>query len=122
MAYLLVRYSQYWKRATETQLFSHLGPFVDINPIQYNPYTEQMWKSALVFFDESLKPLEEHVGRKMKERLSSCSGNVFQVTPRRFATAIFFHSKLTNFSLISAARMLHSLSKFNPKERNTKFA
>lgn len=38
-----------------------------------------MWKSALVFFDENLKPLEEHVGQKIKEKLGSCNGSVPQV-------------------------------------------
>lgn len=53
--------------------------YVEINAIQYNPYTEPMWQAALTSFNENLKPIQEYVAKKIEEKLKYCSTNVLQV-------------------------------------------
>lgn len=67
--------------------------YVEINAIQYNPYTEPMWQAALKSFNENLKPIHEYVAKKIEEKLKYCSTNVLQVL------TIFEVNVLFNFFL-----------------------
>ncbi|XP_043547742.1 cytoplasmic dynein 2 heavy chain 1 isoform X2 [Chiloscyllium plagiosum] len=40
--------------------------FAGLNPVQYNPYTEPLWKTAVAQFERSIAPSEQKVASKLK--------------------------------------------------------
>lgn len=41
-------------------------PFLNLNAIQCNPYTEPYWQAAVSQFDKSLRSVEDSVAKKLK--------------------------------------------------------
>ena len=52
--------------------------FAGSNPIQYNPYTEPLWRAAVNQFGSSLIPAESRIAGKLKYQLRSINGNTLQ--------------------------------------------
>ncbi|XP_068082912.1 cytoplasmic dynein 2 heavy chain 1 [Anabrus simplex] len=53
----------------ELQTKDTFKPFIGLNPIQYNPYTEPLWRTAIKQFESSIRPTEERVALKLKTQL-----------------------------------------------------
>lgn len=78
--------------------------FIGMNFILYNPYTENIWKAALNSFNQNLRSAEEFVGKKIKQKLASCSGNILQVSLSVFQVykQAYFKAFHEQFTLILA--------------------
>ncbi|CAG0920502.1 unnamed protein product, partial [Notodromas monacha] len=50
-----------------------------LNPVQYNPYTNNVWLSALQQYENFLKPAERRIAEKLKGQLRSLEDNVLQL-------------------------------------------
>jgi dynein heavy chain 2 len=50
-----------------------------LNPVQYNPYTEPLWRAAVKQFERSLIVTEERVAGKLKIQLQTANVNTSQV-------------------------------------------
>ncbi len=72
-----------------TQLLSHneqaelktaksFEPFRDLNPVQYNPYTEPQWRGAVTSFEAALVPAENRIAGKLKAQLRNMNANTLQ--------------------------------------------
>ena len=62
----------------ELKVHRSFEPFVGLNPIQYNPYTEPLWQAAVNQFGNSLVPAENRIAGKLKYQLRSITGNTLQ--------------------------------------------
>ncbi|XP_047126593.1 cytoplasmic dynein 2 heavy chain 1 isoform X1 [Hydra vulgaris] len=54
-------------------------PFIGLNPVQYNPFTVPLWKTAVVQYGKSIEPIEERVAIKLKEKFSNTKAKSFQL-------------------------------------------
>ena len=72
-----------------TQLLSHseqdelktseaFEAFKNVNAIQYNPYTEPIWKSAIKHYENALAPAEHRIAGKLKNQLRNMNANTMQ--------------------------------------------
>ncbi|XP_023242269.1 cytoplasmic dynein 2 heavy chain 1-like [Centruroides sculpturatus] len=52
--------------------------FKDLNPLQYNSYTDQIWKSAIKRYEDELFPAEKRVANKLRMQLQTTQNNVLQ--------------------------------------------
>ncbi|MFT7803200.1 cytoplasmic dynein 2 heavy chain 1 [Arapaima gigas] len=41
-------------------------PFSGLNPLHYNPYTEPLWKAAVMQFDRAIAPAEQEIAARLK--------------------------------------------------------
>ena len=55
------------------------APFSGLNPLQYNPYTEPMWKAAVSQYDRAMVPAEQRIAGKLRSQFRSLEGNSQQV-------------------------------------------
>ncbi|KAF0306076.1 Cytoplasmic dynein 2 heavy chain 1 [Amphibalanus amphitrite] len=55
------------------------APFSGLNPLQYNPYTEPLWKAAVQQFQNLLKPAEQKIAGKLRMQLRNMQGNALQL-------------------------------------------
>ena len=53
-------------------------PFAHLNPVQYNPYTEPQWRSAVAQFEGALVPAENRIAGKLKSQLRNMNANALQ--------------------------------------------
>ncbi|GLH06947.1 Cytoplasmic dynein 2 heavy chain 1, partial [Gryllus bimaculatus] len=53
-------------------------PFEGLTPVQYNPYTESEWQTAVQKFESSLRPTEDRVASKLKMQFRSTKTNTLQ--------------------------------------------
>ena len=72
-----------------TQLLSHseqdelktseaFDAFKNVNAIQYNPYTEPIWRSAIKQYENALSPAEHRIAGKLKNQLRNMNANTMQ--------------------------------------------
>ena len=72
-----------------TQLLSHseqdelktseaFEAFAHVNAVQYNPYTEPTWKSAIKQYESALAPAEHRIAGKLKNQLRNMNANTMQ--------------------------------------------
>ena len=61
-----------------------------MNPIQYNPYTNPVWKAALQQYESFLKPAEQRIGQKLKGQLKAMQDNVLQASEPLNIIILFF--------------------------------
>ncbi|XP_037092634.1 cytoplasmic dynein 2 heavy chain 1-like [Pollicipes pollicipes] len=54
-------------------------PFAGLNPLQYNPYTDPLWKAAVQQFQNLLKPAEQKIAGKLRMQLRNMQGNALQL-------------------------------------------
>ena len=53
-------------------------PFQQLNPVQYNPYTEPQWRAAVNQFENALVPAENRIAGKLKSQLRNMNANALQ--------------------------------------------
>ena len=72
-----------------TQLLSHseqdelktveaFEAFKNVNAVQYNPYTEPKWRSAIKQYENALAPAEHRIAGKLKNQLRNMNANTMQ--------------------------------------------
>uniref|UniRef100_A0A3B5L503 Dynein heavy chain tail domain-containing protein n=1 Tax=Xiphophorus couchianus TaxID=32473 RepID=A0A3B5L503_9TELE len=54
-------------------------PFSGLNPVHYNPYTEPLWRAAVVQFDRVTAPSEQEVACRLKSHIADVQDNPQQL-------------------------------------------
>lgn len=54
-------------------------PFTGLNPVQYNPYTEPLWKAAMSQYEKIMAPAEQTIAGKLKNYISEIRDSPQQV-------------------------------------------
>ncbi|XP_069747277.1 cytoplasmic dynein 2 heavy chain 1 isoform X4 [Narcine bancroftii] len=54
-------------------------PFAGVNPVQFNPYTEPLWKAAVAQFEHLIAPSEQKVANKLKISIVEVQDNPQQL-------------------------------------------
>jgi dynein heavy chain 2 len=67
------------KEQEELRTNDTFKPFLGLNPINYNPYTEPLWRAAVKQFEHSLLVTEERIAGKLKVQLQTVNANTLQV-------------------------------------------
>ncbi|XP_069679211.1 cytoplasmic dynein 2 heavy chain 1 isoform X2 [Periplaneta americana] len=67
------------KEQQELRTNDTFKPFLGLNPIQYNPYTEPLWRAAVKQFEHSLIPTEERIAGKLQTQLRNVNANTLQL-------------------------------------------
>jgi dynein heavy chain 2 len=67
------------KEQEELRTNDTFKPFLGLNPIQYNPYTEPLWRAAVKQFEHSLILTEERIAGKLQFQLQAVNTNTLQV-------------------------------------------
>ena len=104
----------------ELKVDKSFDPFVGLNPIQYNPYTEPLWKAAMNQFGNSLVPAENRIAGKLKYQLRSITGNTLQFLQefKRYQELIRRQS-IQRELVTERENLLGKLSEYISKERKT---
>lgn len=55
------------------------APFGALNPLQYNPYTEPLWKAAIGQYDRAMAPAEQRIAGKLRQQFRGLETNSQQV-------------------------------------------
>ncbi|XP_038617598.1 cytoplasmic dynein 2 heavy chain 1 [Tachyglossus aculeatus] len=76
-----------------TQVFE---PFTGLNPVQYNPYTEPLWKAAVSQYEKIIAPAEEKIAGKLKTYFSE-----IQDSPQQLLQAFLKYKELVKRPTIS---------------------
>lgn len=53
--------------------------FANVNPIQYNPYTQPLWAAAVAQFDRTVAPAEQRIAGKLRSQIRGLEGNSQQL-------------------------------------------
>ncbi|XP_038123892.1 cytoplasmic dynein 2 heavy chain 1 [Cyprinodon tularosa] len=54
-------------------------PFSGLNPVHYNPYTEPLWRAAVVQFERVIAPSEQEVAGRLKSYIADVQDNPQQL-------------------------------------------
>uniref|UniRef100_A0A3B3YWL0 Uncharacterized protein n=1 Tax=Poecilia mexicana TaxID=48701 RepID=A0A3B3YWL0_9TELE len=54
-------------------------PFSGLNPVHYNPYTEPLWRAAVVQFERVIAPSEQEVACRLKSHIADVQDNPQQL-------------------------------------------
>ncbi|XP_047247257.1 cytoplasmic dynein 2 heavy chain 1 isoform X2 [Girardinichthys multiradiatus] len=54
-------------------------PFSGLNPVHYNPYTEPLWRAAVIQFERVIAPSEQEVAGRLKSYISDVQDNPQQL-------------------------------------------
>uniref|UniRef100_A0A4W3JIK2 Dynein cytoplasmic 2 heavy chain 1 n=1 Tax=Callorhinchus milii TaxID=7868 RepID=A0A4W3JIK2_CALMI len=54
-------------------------PFAGLNPVQYNPYTEPLWKIAVARYERAIAPSEQKIASKLKLSIVEVQDNPQQL-------------------------------------------
>uniref|UniRef100_A0A8C9IFY6 Dynein cytoplasmic 2 heavy chain 1 n=1 Tax=Piliocolobus tephrosceles TaxID=591936 RepID=A0A8C9IFY6_9PRIM len=76
-------------------------PFTGLNPVQYNPYTEPLWKAAVSQYEKIIAPAEQKIAGKLK----SCISEI-QDSPQQLLQAFLKYKELVKRPTISKELML----------------
>uniref|UniRef100_A0A8D2DB61 Dynein cytoplasmic 2 heavy chain 1 n=1 Tax=Sciurus vulgaris TaxID=55149 RepID=A0A8D2DB61_SCIVU len=76
-------------------------PFNSLNPVQYNPYTEPLWKAAVSQYEKIIAPAEQKIAGKLKNYISE-----IQDSPQQLLQAFFKYKELVKRPTISKELML----------------
>jgi dynein heavy chain 2 len=55
------------------------APFAGLNPLQYNPYTQPLWKAAVAQYDRAMSPAEQRIAGKLRNQFRGLESNSQQV-------------------------------------------
>ena len=92
--------------------------FSGSNPIQYNPYTEPLWRAAANQFGALLVPAESRIAGKLKYQLRSINGNTLQFLQEFKRYLELIQRPSIQRELITERENLHGkLSNYISKER-----
>ena len=67
------------KEQEELKTSETFKPFFGLNPIQFNTYTEPLWRAAVMQFEHCLAATEERVAGKLQAQLRNVNVNTLQV-------------------------------------------
>ncbi|XP_034521541.1 LOW QUALITY PROTEIN: cytoplasmic dynein 2 heavy chain 1 [Ailuropoda melanoleuca] len=76
-------------------------PFSGLNPVQYNPYTEPLWKAAVSQYEKIIAPAEQKIAGKLKNYISE-----IQDSPQQLFQAFLKYKELVKRPTISKELML----------------
>uniref|UniRef100_A0A671EFV8 Dynein cytoplasmic 2 heavy chain 1 n=1 Tax=Rhinolophus ferrumequinum TaxID=59479 RepID=A0A671EFV8_RHIFE len=76
-------------------------PFTGLNPVQYNPYTEPLWKAAVSQYEKIIAPTEQKIAGKLKNYISE-----IQDSPQQLLQAFLKFKELVKRPTISKELML----------------
>uniref|UniRef100_A0AC11C6V9 Dynein cytoplasmic 2 heavy chain 1 n=1 Tax=Ovis aries TaxID=9940 RepID=A0AC11C6V9_SHEEP len=76
-------------------------PFAGLNPVQYNPYTEPLWKAAVSQYEKIIAPAEQKIAGKLKNYISE-----IQDSPQQLLQAFLKYKELVKRPTISKELML----------------
>uniref|UniRef100_A0A3Q1N3R0 Dynein cytoplasmic 2 heavy chain 1 n=3 Tax=Bos TaxID=9903 RepID=A0A3Q1N3R0_BOVIN len=76
-------------------------PFSGLNPVQYNPYTEPLWKAAVSQYEKIIAPAEQKIAGKLKNYISE-----IQDSPQQLLQAFLKYKELVKRPTISKELML----------------
>ncbi|KAJ7995299.1 hypothetical protein DPEC_G00243100 [Dallia pectoralis] len=71
-------------------------PFSGLNPLQYNPYTEPLWRAAVAQFERAIGPAEQEVAGRLKAYIADVQDN-----PQQLLQAFQKHRELIKRAIIS---------------------
>lgn len=63
----------------ELRLAEVFAPFAGLHPLQYNPYTQPLWKAAVTQYNRTLEPAESRTASKLKQQLRGLEQYPLQV-------------------------------------------
>ncbi|KAJ8297985.1 hypothetical protein KUTeg_024516 [Tegillarca granosa] len=49
-------------------------PFMGLNPLQYNPYTQPLWAAAVAQYDRIMSPVEQKIAGKLRSQFKGLDG------------------------------------------------
>lgn len=55
-------------------------PFSGLNPLHYNPYTEPLWRAAVVQYEKAMMPAEQKIAGKLRDQFRQLSAHSHQVS------------------------------------------
>ena len=55
------------------------SPFLGLNPLQYNPYTQPLWNAAVSQYDKVMAPVEQKISGKLRQQVKGLEGYPQQV-------------------------------------------
>ncbi|KAM8977653.1 cytoplasmic dynein 2 heavy chain 1 [Pelodytes ibericus] len=64
-------------------------PFIGLNPVHYNPYTEPLWRAAVLQYERIIEPAEQQIASKLKTYFSE-----MQDSPQQLLQAFQKHQDL----------------------------
>ncbi|XP_072467338.1 cytoplasmic dynein 2 heavy chain 1 isoform X1 [Notamacropus eugenii] len=76
-------------------------PFTGLNPLQYNPYTEPLWKAAVSQYEKIIGPAEQKIAGKLKNYISE-----IQDSPQQLLQAFLKYKELVKRPTISKELIL----------------
>uniref|UniRef100_A0A8C5XJH6 Dynein cytoplasmic 2 heavy chain 1 n=1 Tax=Microcebus murinus TaxID=30608 RepID=A0A8C5XJH6_MICMU len=76
-------------------------PFTGLNPVQYNPYTEPLWKAAVSQYEKIIAPAEQKIAGRLKNYISE-----IQDSPQQLLQAFLKYKELVKRPTISKELML----------------
>jgi len=53
--------------------------FANLNPVQYNPYTQPLWAAAVAQFDRAVAPAEQRIAGKLRAQMRGLESNSQQL-------------------------------------------
>ena len=54
-------------------------PFLGLNPLQYNPYTQPLWAAAVAQYERAMEPAQQKIAGKLRSQFHTLDGNPQQV-------------------------------------------
>ncbi|XP_071483964.1 LOW QUALITY PROTEIN: cytoplasmic dynein 2 heavy chain 1-like [Diadema antillarum] len=63
----------------EVRLKDVFSAFSGLNALQYNPYTEPMWRAAVAQFERAINPAERRIAIKLRSQFRNVEGNPSQL-------------------------------------------
>ncbi|XP_025088458.1 cytoplasmic dynein 2 heavy chain 1-like isoform X3 [Pomacea canaliculata] len=55
------------------------NPFLGLNPVQYNPYTQPLWAAAVAQYERAMEPAQQKVAGKLRTQFQVLDGNPQQL-------------------------------------------
>lgn len=63
----------------ELRMYDAFSAFSNLNPVQYNPYTQPLWAAAVAQFDRAVAPAEQRIAGKLRAQIRGLEGNTQQL-------------------------------------------
>lgn len=64
---------------SELRMRDAFAAFANLNPVQYNPYTQPLWAAAVSQFDRAMAPAEQRIAGKLRAQIRGLEGNSQQL-------------------------------------------
>ncbi|XP_076446844.1 LOW QUALITY PROTEIN: cytoplasmic dynein 2 heavy chain 1-like [Babylonia areolata] len=63
----------------ELDVGNAFGPFLGLNPVQYNPYTQPLWAAAVSQYERAMEPAQQKIAGKLRTQFHTLDGNPQQL-------------------------------------------